>query len=58
IALSLTESEYITLTNTCHRLLWLKQLLHDMRLHTSTGKPILVGNNISSHYLTHNPALH
>ena len=60
VALSTTEAEYIALTNACQNLLWLKQLLLDIRMRNepTNSKPVLLGDNRSSHFLTINPSLH
>jgi len=60
VALSTTEAEYIALMNTCQDLLWLKQLLLDFGIKSgnANGKPVLLEDNLSSHFLTGNPSLH
>ena len=57
VALSTTEAEYIALTSATQSLTWIQQLLADLRCQ-STTKPTLLGDNVSSHYLTRNASLH
>jgi len=58
VALSTTESEYIALTSAAQSLAWVQSLLHELQISTPSTKPILYGDNISSHFLTRNAALH
>jgi len=52
VALSTTESEYIALTSAAQSLAWVQGLLHELQISTPSTKPILYGDNISSHFLT------
>ena len=58
VALSTTESEYIALTSAAQSLAWVQGLLLELQIASTSVKPILYGDNISSHFLTHNASLH
>ena len=58
LPLSTTESEYIALTSAAQSVAWVQGLLHELQISTPSTKPIVYGDNISSHFLTRNAALH
>ena len=58
VALSTTEAEYIALTSAAQSLGWVKGLLIELKISDSSTKPILYGDNLSSHFLTRNASLH
>ena len=58
VALSTTEAEYIALTSAAQSLAWAKHLLVELRLTNAESKPVLYGDNLSSHFLTRNASLH
>jgi len=58
VSLSTTEAEYIALTTAAQSLVWAQSLLVEMRLTNPSIKPVLYGDNLSSHFLTRNASLH
>ena len=58
VALSTTEAEYIALTSAAQSLAWAQRLLVELRISDTSNKPVLYGDNLSSHFLTRNASLH
>lgn len=58
VALSTTEAEYIALTSAAQSLAWAQKLLVELRISDTSNKPVLYGDNLSSHFLTRNASLH
>ena len=58
VALSTTEAEYIALTSTAKSLSLAKSLLCELQPPNMESKPVLYGDNLSSHFQTRNASLH
>jgi len=58
VALSTTEAEYIALTLAAQSLAWAQSLLVELRISSTGNRPLLYGDNLSSHFLTRNASLH
>lgn len=57
VTLSTTEAEYVALTTAVQSLVWFERLRKDLGIPAS-GKPTLLGDNVSSHFLVRNASLH
>lgn len=57
VILSTTEAEYIALTTAVQSLSWLECLQRDLGV-LAGGRPTLLGDNVSSHFLVRNPSFH
>ena len=58
VALSTMEAEYIALTSAAQSRAWAQSLLVELRITNTSIKPVLYGDNLSSHFLTRNASLH
>lgn len=54
---STTEAEYVALTHAVKSLTWLEVLRRNLGI-TARGKPTLLGDNVSSHFLVRNASIH